>query len=67
MADHFELETTIPSNTSATVYLPAHAASDITESGRELNQSQGVKFLRMVGDRAILAVESGTYHFNSKQ
>jgi alpha-L-rhamnosidase len=62
----FELETTIPANTTATVYLPANSADGVTESGKSLGQAAGVKFLRMEGDRAVLAVESGAYRFTSK-
>jgi len=63
--DRFELEATIPPNTSATIYLQARAESDITEGGHKLNQSPGVKFLRMERDRAILAADSGTFQFIS--
>jgi alpha-L-rhamnosidase len=59
----FELDVAIPANTTATVYLPAREAGSITESGKALAQAQGVKFLRTEGDRAVLAVESGTYRF----
>ena len=62
----FELETTIPANTTATVCLPATSAEGITERGRQLAQTRGVRFLRMEGGRAVLAVESGTYLFRSK-
>jgi alpha-L-rhamnosidase len=63
----FELEVTIPANTTATVYLPARDAGSITESGKELAQAQGVKFLRTEGDWAMLAVESGTYRFATRR
>jgi alpha-L-rhamnosidase len=59
----FGLDVTIPANTTATVYVPARDAAGITESGKELAQASGVKFLRTEGDRAVLAVESGTYRF----
>ena len=65
-ADRFELETTIPANTTATVYLPAKSAGDVTESGRALAKANGVKFLRQGGDRVVLAVGSGSYNFASK-
>ena len=61
----FELEVTIPANTTATVYLPTRDAAGITESGKLLAQASGVKFLRSEGDRAVLAVESGSYRFRS--
>jgi len=65
-ANSFELETTIPANTTATVYVPATSADKVTESGRPLSKAVGVTFLRMEGDRAVLAVESGSYRFVSR-
>jgi alpha-L-rhamnosidase len=59
----FELETTIPPNTTATVFLPARDAGQITESGKALAKVRGVKFLRMDDQRAVLAVDSGSYKF----
>ena len=38
VADRFELDVTIPANTTATVFIPAKSASGITESGAPLNQ-----------------------------
>ena len=64
-ADHFELETTIPANTTATVYVPATSVGQITESGKPLAKARGVRLLRMEQDRAVLAVESGAYRFVS--
>lgn len=61
----FELETTIPANTTATVYVPATSAEKITEGGKPLAKARGVKLLRMENDRAVLAVESGSYRFVS--
>ena len=65
-ADRFALETTIPANTSATVYLPVKSAETVFESGRPLNKAPGVRWLRMEGDRAVLAVEAGNYRFESR-
>ena len=64
-ADRFELETTIPANTTATVYVPATSAGQVAESGKPLDKTRGVRFLRMENDRAVLAVESGAYRFDS--
>jgi alpha-L-rhamnosidase len=63
---HFELATTIPANTTATVYLPASTAEGVTESGKALAKTRGVKFLRREGDCVVLAVEAGSYQFASK-
>jgi alpha-L-rhamnosidase len=59
----FELETRIPANTTATVYLPTASAEEITEGGKRLAKVSGVTMLRQEGDRAVLAVESGSYKF----
>jgi alpha-L-rhamnosidase len=60
-----ELDVTIPANTTATVYLLAKDEQGITEGGKSLGQSKGVKFERMESHRAALAIESGTFHFVS--
>ena len=61
----FQLSISVPPNTSATVYVPARAASGVSESGRPLEQAPGVQFLRMEGQRAVLSVGSGLYRFDS--
>ncbi|MHB8970526.1 MAG: family 78 glycoside hydrolase catalytic domain [Pirellulaceae bacterium] len=61
----FDLEVTIPANTTATVYLPASDAKSVREGGKPLAQALGVKFVRMEGDRAVLTVGSGSYRFTS--
>ena len=64
--DKFTLQATIPANTTATVFVPAKSAGDVTESGKPATQSPGVSFLRMENGRAVFEVESGEYEFNSK-
>jgi alpha-L-rhamnosidase len=53
----------IPPNTTATVYLPAKSSQVITESGKPLAQAQGAKFLRIDGNQALVAIDSGEYAF----
>jgi alpha-L-rhamnosidase len=60
------LETTIPANSTATVYVPAKSAESVTESGTPLDKAKHVKFLRMEGDRVVLAVESGSYRLTAQ-
>lgn len=62
----FRLRVTLPPNTRGTVWLPALDAGGVTESGRPAGESPGVEFLRMEGDRAVFAVQSGTYEFQSR-
>ena len=64
--DSFDLKADIPANTTATVYIPARERGSVRENGQDLAQAKGVKFLRMESDRAVLSVESGSYHFTSK-
>jgi alpha-L-rhamnosidase len=63
--NRFSLDVTIPANTTATVYLPLNPASNhsITEGDLPLESAAGVKLLRAENDRAMLEVESGSYHF----
>ena len=62
----FTLKTTIPANTTATVYLPTRDPQSITESGQPLAQTTGAKFLRREDDQAVLQVGSGHYVFVSE-
>jgi hypothetical protein len=61
--NRFELRVSIPANTTATVYLPAENPDMITERGKSLAQAHMVKFLRMEGRRALVAIDSGEYSF----
>ncbi|MCY3018270.1 MAG: alpha-L-rhamnosidase N-terminal domain-containing protein [Planctomycetota bacterium] len=60
------MEITIPANTTATVYVPAKDAAGVTESGKPTGKVDGVKFLQMEDNRAVYAVGSGTFRFQSK-
>jgi alpha-L-rhamnosidase len=57
------IKVTVPANTTATVLIPTKNAANVAESGKPLDKTEGVKFLRMEGDRAVLSVESGSYQF----
>ena len=63
--DTFRWSVTVPPNTTATLHVPAKAASDVTESGRPAGKSDGVKFLRMANGRAVFSIDSGSYEFVS--
>lgn len=63
----FELDVTIPANTTATVYLPAAKPTGITEGGTPLAKADGVHFVRTEGDRAVLEIGSGSYRFVSER
>ena len=57
------LDITVPANTTATVYLPAQDTRSVTESGKPIARSTGVKFLRMQDGNAVYDVASGDYKF----
>ena len=62
-ANRFTLRVSIPANTTATVYLPAKSPGVIYESGKPLAQALDVKFLRIEGNHALVAIDSGEYSF----
>ncbi len=61
----FTLDVSIPTNTRATVYVPASAAEQVTESGKPAASAEGVSFLRLENGSAVFAVKSGKYQFVS--
>jgi alpha-L-rhamnosidase len=61
--DQFNLGVTIPPNTTATIYVPVEDGAGISERGKPVEQTEGVKVLTMDGGEAVLAVGSGRYEF----
>lgn len=62
----FDWQIEVPPNTTATAYVPMLRKRVVTESGQPLGQARGVKFLRTDGDRFVLQLGSGKYHFISE-
>jgi alpha-L-rhamnosidase len=62
----FSWKISIPANTTALLYIPANNENEITEGNKPLSQSEGIKFLRMVGKRALFEAGSGDYQFVSE-
>ena len=62
----FAWDITVPANTTATVYVPAARSSVVTERGKPLAKSKGVKVLRTEPGAVVLAVESGEYRFAAR-
>ncbi len=60
------LEVTVPANTTATICVPAADPAKVTEGGKAIGKTPGVKFLRQEKGRAILEAGSGTYKFASE-
>lgn len=63
--NRFQLDVSIPANTSATVYLPAAVVKSVTEGGQPLGEVKHVKVVGTEGNRVVLQVESGSYQFES--
>jgi len=57
----FDIE--IPANTTAEIYLPTRAAGVVTEGGKSVAHRMGIKSFRLEPGMAVLAVDSGCYHF----
>jgi len=65
--DQVSMEVTIPANSTATVYVPAKAGSDVTVNGKALSEADHVTFLRMDHGEAVLKLGSGEYRIASNQ
>lgn len=63
--DKFDLDVSIPANTTAEVFVPAKSIADITEGGHPLSGAFGVSYLRMGKNHVVVGIESGEYHFVS--
>jgi alpha-L-rhamnosidase len=59
------LDLTVPGNSTATVFVPARNKESITESNRTIDQSEGLRFLRVEGAYVVLEAGSGVYHFKA--
>lgn len=56
-------EIVVPPNSAAEVWLPAARGKRVTESGRTLEQTEGVRLLKEHEDSLVLEVSSGSYEF----
>lgn len=63
--DRLRMDVVIPPNTSATVFVPARSAEDVSESGRPASSAPAVEFRRMEEGRAVFVIGSGQYHFKT--
>jgi hypothetical protein len=62
----FKLKVRIPANTTATVFVPAKSAQAVSEGGGPAARSDGVRFLRFENGRAVYAIVSGDFAFESQ-
>lgn len=64
--DAFTLKVTIPTNTTATVYVPSDRQEFVNEGPGYIHSGDHVRFVRLEDDYVVFAAESGTYDFRSK-
>lgn len=58
----FHWEISVPPNTIATVHVPGSDKSNVTNDGKPVDDVEGVKFLRMENNRAVVEVVAGRFH-----
>jgi len=63
----FKMDIIVPVGSTATVWVPATKANDITESGKKINKLNEVVFQRMASGYAVFTVASGKYSFESQR
>lgn len=61
--EKFEWKISIPTNTSATVYIPANGIEEITEGGIAVANNKDIKFIKEDDGAIVLEVPSGNYTF----
>ena len=65
--DEFQLHVTIPSNTTATVYVPASTPDSVFENGSPAAHAEGVQSARFENETLVCTIGSGEYHFTSRK
>jgi alpha-L-rhamnosidase len=63
--DKLLMDVTIPANTTASIFVPTKDAATMTESGKQADKAEGVKFLHTENGVAVYEVGSGIYQFHS--
>ena len=61
-----QMDVEIPVNTKATIYIPASNADNLSEGGKALATSPGIKLAGNENGYVIVTVGSGSYHFTEK-
>ncbi len=63
---YFTLKVAIPTNTTATVYVPCDKEQFAKEGPSMIHSGDYVRFVRLEDDRVVFEVESGTFEFHSR-
>jgi alpha-L-rhamnosidase len=53
----------IPTNTTATIFIPAKLQDDVKEGGKKPELNEGIHFIKEENGRMVYQVASGTYRF----
>ena len=61
----FNLEVSIPANTTATVYLPAESVENTYENEKPIQESKEIKILSFENKTLCLEINSGKYVFKT--
>ena len=62
----FYLETMIPPNTTAKVFIPANTSAELLVNGSAIKENKKIKLIKSDGDVFELLVQPGTYKFQSQ-
>jgi len=63
--DSFSIDIVVPVGSTASVYIPAESASSVTENGKDIKDSESIKFIGKEEGYVIFSVSSGKYSFRS--
>jgi alpha-L-rhamnosidase len=61
--ERLEWNIELPVNTSAKIYIPVKDIGRLWESGKRIRDAEGVRFIKMDGETALLEIGSGEYKF----
>jgi alpha-L-rhamnosidase len=62
----FIMDVIVPAGSRATVYIPADKKGDVTESGKEITDSEIIKFSGIENGYVVFNIGSGEYKFSSE-
>jgi alpha-L-rhamnosidase len=62
----FVYKTSIPANTTATLYLPANSIAKVKEGGKSITQVKGISQVSLENNQVKMTLVSGSYQFEVK-
>lgn len=61
----FDWKVTIPPNSTARLHIPAKDLKSLREAGKPVEGQEGIEVLDQEGDRVMVKIGSGSYHFKA--